>query len=116
MKHLVYTLCALLLLALASTFLVTGCNDDDDNAPSTVTLTVSPSSVSFTAGIVTNVQFTAVGGRSPFTWSVSDASLGAIVSSGSTAIYTSTTNSGRNYINLSDSATNSATATVNQNP
>ena len=59
-------------------------------------------------------RLTASGGSSNYSWTVKDSSLGALASSGSTAIYTSETNQGINYVTVTDSSNNVATATITQ--
>lgn len=92
----------------------TACDDDDDTT-TTGSLAISPSSITIAAGATTNLLITTSGGTSPYTWSVSDSQYGTLVASGSQAIYSSTTQAGRNYVTVTDSLTNSATATIDHN-
>lgn len=93
--------------------LLVGCENDEDGISSSG-LQIVPVSVSFDSSVSTNMLFTASGGTPPYTWSVADGSLGSIVSSGTTAIYTSATNAGRNFVTVVDAESNTVSATVNQ--
>lgn len=97
-----------------SCLLITACDDDDDDTTSGA-LSISPVSITIPAGVSTNLLITTSGGTSPYTWSVSDSRYGTLVASGSQAIYASTTLAGRNYVTVTDSLTNSATATIDHN-
>jgi hypothetical protein len=101
-----------------------GCESDEDESAddtalptlvSTNDLQISPASVTLSAGLVTNVEFAAFGGTSNYTWSVNDATLGSVATvSNASAIYTSTTNSGVNFVIVTDSDSNAVAATVTQ--
>lgn len=94
--------------------ILAGCEIGDDDDTSSSGLLIVPVSVSFDSSRSTNILFTASGGALPYTWSVANGSLGSIVSSGTTAIYTSTTNAGRNFVTVVDAKSNTVSATVNQ--
>ncbi|OGV69883.1 MAG: hypothetical protein A2283_11385 [Lentisphaerae bacterium RIFOXYA12_FULL_48_11] len=105
-----------LVLALASMIVMVGCeSDDDDDSDATAPsgLSISPASATIPALIVSNILFTASNGVGTYSWSVESPALGSLVISGSSAIYTSTTNTGINYIHVVDSSNNTATASVN---
>lgn len=104
--------CSLAAILLTLTGIV-GCEDDDDD-PGKAGLTVKPASVTLDATKTNTVTFTASGGASNYSWSVKDSALGSLTDSGSTAIYTSKTNQGNNYVTVTDSSNNVATATVVQ--
>lgn len=90
-----------------------GCGGDSDDDGGSGVVQISPDSLRFAAG-VTNVVFSAAGGTAPYTWTVSDGTLGSVVGANETAIYTSTTNVGRNFVTVTDSQTNSTSATIDQ--
>jgi hypothetical protein len=94
--------------------ILAGCEINDDDDSSSNGLVIVPVSVSFNASSPTNILFTASGGVPPYKWNVADNSLGSIVSSGTTAIYTSSTNAGRNFVTVMDAESNTVSATVNQ--
>ncbi|MFC1497700.1 hypothetical protein ACFLS1_04385 [Verrucomicrobiota bacterium] len=104
------------LLAATSALVFTGCekDDDDDDSASSGGLSITPASASLVATNTSTVTFTANGGTTPYAWNVNN-SLGSLVSSGNTAIYTATTNAGTNFVTVTDAATNAVTATVTQN-
>jgi len=92
-----------------------GCEVDDESSSSSASsLKIAPTSVRFSAASVTNITFTASGGTTSYTWRVSDATLGTVLSSGAYAVYTSKTNSGMNFLTVTDSGTNSVSATITQ--
>jgi len=102
------------LLSLSAVFLfILGCEIDDDD--DTSSLRISPASASFNSISVTNIVFTASDGTPDYAWSVYDTSLGTIVAGGNTAIYSSKTKSGQNFVTVTDAQTNAFTATVIQN-
>lgn len=104
-----------LALVLASMLVMIGCESNDDDSDSTAgsDLTVTPSSATIAALAVSNVLFTAANGIGTYTWTIDSAALGTLTISGNTAIYTSTTNVGINYIHVVDSSNNTATASIN---
>jgi hypothetical protein len=107
-------LCAMLAVCiLAASF--TGCETSSGSSSSS-TISITPSSVTLTAGAISAVQFSAAGGNNSFTWSVSTPSLGTIsaATNGLTATYQSTTNAGVNVVIVTDTSSASATATVTQ--
>jgi len=95
---------------------IVGCesSDNDNDSVLSTELSIIPSSLTITAATVTNVQLTATGGTSNYTWSVDKPALGSVVSQGGIAIYTSTTNVGVNFVTVTDSATNTISATITQ--
>jgi len=103
------------IFALASMIVMVGCESDDDDSDSTASsgLTISPDSATIAALTVSNVLFTAGNGEGTYSWIVDSQALGSLVISGNTAIYTSTTNAGLNYIHVTDSSNNTVTASVN---
>jgi len=101
-------------LGLVSIVGLVGCESDDDDTPSPTDLVITPAEISFPSDTITNVLFTVSNGNGNYTWTVDTPSLGSLVSSGTSAIYTSTTNSGINYIHVTDSSNNTATATIDQ--
>ena len=92
-------------------FLLPGCEDDDDASSA---LAIAPASVRIASSASTNVVFRASGGTAPYTWQVDDGTLGSLVSSANTAIYTSVPVAGRNYVTVMDVNTNAMTATIIQ--
>ena len=104
------------LFAATAAVVFTGCEkDDDDDSASSGGLSITPASASLVATNTSTATFTASGGTPPYTWHLHNSCLGSIVSSGDTAIYTATAGTGTNFVTLTDSATNSVTATVTQN-
>ena len=93
----------------------TACDDDEEDTTTSGVLSISPASVTIPAGVNTNLIFVASGGTTPYTWSVSSSIYGTLVASGSQAIYSSTAMAGRNYVTVTDSFTNSITATIDHN-
>ena len=91
--------------------LTAGC-DSDSKATSEVS--VSPASVFLSADEVSVVTFTAAGGDSNYTWSVSSAILGTIYGANETALYRNSTNAGINTLTVSDGDGESATAEITQ--
>ncbi len=110
-------LCAVLAAAIAAVSL-TGCdtNSGDNVTTPTTALAISPSTLTLTAGEISTFTFIASGGNSNYTWSVSTDSLGTITptANGNTAVYQSTTNAGVNVIEVTDSTSGAAAATVTQ--
>ena len=75
-------------------------------------LSISPTSASFSTNDLSE-SFSAVGGTSPYTWSVSDSSRGTLSSSsGETVTYTSAHVEGNNTITVKDANGATATATA----
>lgn len=91
-----------------------GCETEADTEASSSVLAVSPSSATLDASSSTSLVFSVEGGTSPYTWTISDSTLATLVSSGDKAIYTSVATSGVNTVTVSDSASNSVSATVTQ--
>jgi hypothetical protein len=77
-------------------------------------LQLSPPAATVSAGSSTGVLFTVEGGAPPYTWAVTNASLGTVASADSTAIYTSSASSGTNTLIVTDSDFVSASATIMQ--
>lgn len=105
-----------LVFGLASMIVLVGCeSNNDENTDSTAAsgLSITPSSVTIPALVVSNVLFTASNGLGNYSWTVDSAALGSLVISGGSAIYTCTTNAGMNYIHLTDSSNNTVTASIN---
>lgn len=97
--------------ALVAGAFLTGCEDDSGSGH---TLDIEPVSVTISTVTVTNVLFTASGGEPPYTWTVNDGALGSVVDAGDTAIYTSTATNGQNFVTVTDTESNSVSATINQ--
>jgi hypothetical protein len=95
-----------------------GCDTNSGNKVSPVAsaLTVTPSTLSLTAGQSSAFVFVATGGNSNYAWAVSTPELGTITPSanGTTATYQSTTNAGVNVVEVTDGSSGAATATVTQ--
>ena len=91
--------------------LIVGC----DLSSTTSDVTISPSSVLLDAAKVSVVTFTASGGDSNYTWSLENTNLGTIYTAYETALYQNTTNTGINYLTVTDSDSNSAIAAITQN-
>lgn len=105
--------CAPVLILISAVLLsfigIVGCESDDDDDG----LEISPTSVNITGA--TNVAFSASGGAGPYSWSVDDAALGTVVGADDTAIYSSSGAAGQNFVIVTDSQSNSVSATVTQN-
>ncbi|MCK5850018.1 MAG: hypothetical protein KAH23_03815 [Kiritimatiellae bacterium] len=115
MRKLAYFVCvSSLIIATATLTGITGCEDDDDDITSTTELSISPSAKTLDASKTNSITFTASGGASNYSWSVKDSSLGALSDSDDTAIYTSTTNIGVNYVTVTDDSNDVVTATITQ--
>jgi len=99
-------------------FVLSGCEtsstDTGDVTPATSsTVTVVPTSIELSTATITSTKFTARGGDSNYTWSISDTNLGTLyTSTGATAIYQNTTNAGANVLLVTDTTSNSASATI----
>lgn len=75
-------------------------------------LTIDPSSANLSTNDRTRT-FTAKGGTEPYTWKVTSASLGSVSpATGASTVYTSTHVAGNNTLTLTDSAGNTATASI----
>lgn len=101
----------LLIVSVVGIFAMTGCESNNDSSSSDG-FSIRPSSVTIPTGVETNIAFSVVGGTPPYTWSVTDSTLGTIIPSGANAIYSSTTNTGENFVVVIDKNTNSVTALV----
>jgi hypothetical protein len=92
--------------------LAVGCELNDN---STADVTIYPTAVTLSSASIGVVTFTATGGNIPYTWSLSDNTLGTVyISTNATALYQSTTNAGVNTLTVRDSSGNSAFATITQ--
>ena len=98
----------LLLFSLCVVFV--GCEDDDDGPKE---FRVSPSSTTLRSANM-SVVLKAVGGHLPVTWTVSDATLGAVTGDGRMVTYTRTTALGANVVKVTDSNGSEASAAVVQ--
>ncbi len=78
-------------------------------------LTVTPHIATMPADQV-NVTFTASGGQPAYQWSLTDAGLGALQASGTTAVYTRNANAGAHFIRVTDALGNRAEAAIMQEP
>ena len=74
----------------------------------------TPASVTLDASSVSVTEFTASGGTSNYTWSLSDDSLGTLYTADATALYQNTTNIGTNTLTLTDDGGSSVYATIRQ--
>ncbi len=72
-------------------------DEDIENA-----LGISPLAITLDASTIKDVVFTVWGGAGVYTWSISDDSLGSIVSGDATAIYTSKAVAGENTVTATD--------------
>ena len=90
-----------------------GC-DDGSTSSTALGVTISPASAYVDATKVSIVTFTASGGDSNYTWSVSNGSLGALHTAGGTALYQSTAVAGTNTVIVADGSGNIGSATVFQ--
>ena len=82
-------------------------------APSS-TVTITPESVFLSTGKVTTVSFTVSGGNGNYVWTMSNGSLGVLSTANGAAMYQNNSLQGTNVITVSDTASNSATATITQ--
>ena len=105
-------LCAVAALLIAG--FISSCEWDGSSSSSTSEVSISPASAYLTSNEVSIVTFTASGGDSNYTWSVSDTSLGTLHTANETALYQSAAKAGSNTLWLSDSSGNMASATVVQ--
>jgi hypothetical protein len=103
-------LCGVMALLIAG--LTMGCEWGGSSSTSEVAL--SPASAYLTSSEVSVLTFTASGGDSNYTWSVSDSSLGTLYAADETALYQSVAKAGTNTVWVSDSSGNTASATVVQ--
>ena len=95
--------------------LLSGCEiNEDTKSEANSVVTISPVSVYLSAGKVSIVEFTASGGDSNYTWSVSSNSLGVLYAADAYALYQSATNAGINEIEVVDLTGNVGSATVTQ--
>jgi hypothetical protein len=95
--------------------LTVGC-ELNSNSTATADVIIYPTSVTLSAVNIGVVTFAASGGNIPYTWSLSDNTLGTVyTSTNATVLYQSTTNVGINTLTVRDSSDNSAIATITQN-
>ena len=95
--------------------LITGCESNQTASVSVSTLAVTPTAVTLEARTVSITEFTASGGTTNYTWSLSDSSLGSLYTAGATypiVQYQNTTHIGTNILTLTDSDNNSVYATI----
>jgi hypothetical protein len=84
-----------------------------DNGNGNGNLTISPIDVDLGSPATNMVPFTATGGTPPYTWRISDATLGNLSSTtGVTVTYTRTDVSGVNIVTVEDSIGNTTNTTV----
>lgn len=88
-----------------------GC-ESNDGTDSPVEIT--PSSVTLDASSTSNVVFEASGGLAPYSWKVSDESLGTLASSLNTAVYTRKSPAGINIVTATDTNGYAGTAMIYQ--
>lgn len=101
----------LLFAGCMSIILLAGCEASSNPSSS---VTVFPASVYLSASQVNLITFSASGGTSNFTWSVSNPALGTVYGANATAVYQSTTNVGINTVVVTDSASNTTSAVITQ--
>jgi len=89
-----------------------GC--DATSTTSTTELTIAPTSAYLSAAAVTIVTFTATGGDSNYTWTVSNSALGTLHTAGGTALYQSVAIAGTNTVTVTDGSGDIGSATVTQ--
>jgi hypothetical protein len=100
-----------MVIALSSFLLViAGCGSSDDSPD----LAITPASATVNAASPSNIAFTASGGTTPYTWSVSDSSVGSIVGDETNAVYTPYGLTGLNGVVVTDANTNTITAYITQ--
>ena len=113
-KHSLTGFAAVLAIASALMIVLVGCESDDDDETTSADLAIDPSSITLDVSSTATVTFTASGGATGYVWSVKDTCLGSLADSGDTAVYTSTTNTGNNYVTVTDASNNVVTATIVQ--
>jgi hypothetical protein len=91
--------------------LVAGCDSSSDTSSA---LAITPPAIIVNAASLTNVSFTASGGTTPYTWSVSNATIGTVAGNESNAVYTPYGVTGLNGVMVTDANTNTVTAYVTQ--
>lgn len=101
-------------LAVALMLVTASCEDDDDEDENESFPVISPSSVRLTAAEEGEVIFTVRAGTPEYTWTLLDASLGALVDAGTTAIYKSAPVAGVNIVTVTDARSNAVSATITQ--
>jgi hypothetical protein len=89
---------------------IAGCGSGDDSS----NLAITPASVTVNASSPTNIAFTASGGTLPYTWSVSNSTVGTVVGNESNAVYTPYGVTGLNGVVVTDANTNTVTAYITQ--
>ena len=85
----------------------------DDNS-SHDDLSISPTSAKIIISEPKAIVLKAQGGDSPYTWTMSDTTLGSLATAQETAIYTSNPLPGQNFVTVTDAASNAVTATITQ--
>jgi len=91
-------ICLLATMAVLSAGIV-GCESSDGTESP---VNVTPETVTLTPGGAASTVLEASGGLAPYAWSVSDATLGSVVSSGEVSVYTRTALSGINMVTATD--------------
>ncbi|MFO7871185.1 MAG: hypothetical protein R6V03_07105 [Kiritimatiellia bacterium] len=96
--------------------LFSGCEGDRDVVePLSENLRISPTEATVGSSPPESVLFTASGGTSPYTWGISDSTIGDISTSENNTIYASTEGeTGVNVITVTDSELNAVSATITQ--
>jgi hypothetical protein len=103
----------LLSLPAAVALWLSGCEGGGDSNLEGQYLRVEPSEVTLSKKDTT-VGLHAAGGQSPYTWQVSDLSLGTVASNGTAATYTRAAKNGVNTVTLTDSQGWTAQAQITQ--
>jgi len=96
---------------LLSSALISGCGLEPEDEESA--LGIQPVAITLDATEIADVVFTVWGGAGVYAWSISDDSLGTIVSGDTTAIYTSKAAAGENTVTVTDGSS-SISAVVSQ--
>lgn len=96
----------------ALAFFFCGC---EDNASTTTggSFSLSPDAITMSSSN-NAVAIMAVGGHLPFTWSVSDSSLGRVSGSGQTVTYTRVSSNGVNVVTATDNLGWTASSVISQ--
>ena len=93
--------------------LIAGCESNDQTIGESP-LAVTPAAATLDASIVSVTEFTASGGVSNYTWSLSDNSLGTLFPAGGVALYQNTKIMGTNTLTLTDVDNNTVSAIILQ--
>ncbi len=111
MKRTLIALVAVLGLLGGGAFLFVGC--EDDGGTNGASFSIQPSRVTLSSNDLTVVLMVS-GGHSPYTWSVSDTSIGSLSGSGERVTYTRTDKNGVNTVTVVDDDAWRATAVITQ--